>query len=130
MKSILVFALAAVFFAPTFAQKSLEFNDVVNLKGDCTNGTHMIDTVPMGYTWKIENILTSNVSINLEPTPGAYMNISGSNYSYANVPPGSTNNASVLQPIWLKEGETLRAACSNSSNYRYFISILEFKITP
>jgi hypothetical protein len=100
----------------SFAQKRLEFNEIVSFSGSLSNQTITLDTVPVGKAYKITSFIKTHVYIDI-----LVNNISwGSTYGRVN------ENYSF--PIWLKEGDILGVRCFGSTFYSYHISGIEFNI--
>lgn len=119
----------------TCYSQSLDFNRVYNLKGQVgASSTYFaLDTVPAGKTWKIENYgVTGYTGLYMHITGNTYlpMNIvGGSNPVYLAPAPGNGSVSGLSRPIWMEAGEVIYGRNSVTTG-SYWISILEFNVTP
>jgi hypothetical protein len=110
----------------SFAQKRLEFNQVITIDTTITTSSNSITTntviVPIDKTWKIEYFFGDHLQVN--GISLGYMTESSYNYGAA---ARFTSNA-----IWVKEGDQIRfqtGGCGNGCGTRsYFLSAIEFNI--
>jgi hypothetical protein len=111
-KTLLIACLFAGF--SSFAQKRLEFNEIISFSGD--NGIYqysILDTVPTGKAIKITTFnFVGSCSIFINKTTIS---------QYAS---SVTNNL----PIWLKEGDVFGIKNHSNTNTYYQLSGIEFNI--
>lgn len=113
-----------------FSQSNLQFSQVITYSGTLatTNGagdSTATWTVPVGKTWKIES-LSGNAYYYTNSL--VYLILNGTRiFDLTNT------DKQIHLPIWLKAGDAIRIAeYSSSNNYfvTYFISMVEFNLTP
>ena len=127
MKYIYTFLFAAI-SATSFAQGNLQYDSTITLgesitdsypTTSTTNGPQ--STVPVGKTWKIENMIFSDNFIVMINSMPFYVS-SNNNFQF---------------PLWLKSGDTIQFAYNYSGNQfspnntqHYLMSALQFNIVP
>jgi hypothetical protein len=126
MKNILFFSFLSLAVYGR-SQGNLQFNQILTFGGLSNAGALASNlnnylyssppyTVPSGKVWKIENVNVSNSS----------QNIIVNNLYVGPVPTGLNGTS----PLWLKAGDVIRLAQSNSTIYTHFFSIIEFNVVP
>ena len=130
MKYIYTFLFAAI-SATSFAQGNLQYDSTITLGESITDSYPITSTtngpqstVPVGKTWKIENMIFSDnftVKINSMPFYGSYSNI----------------DLRFPFPLWLKSGDTIQFIYNYSGpsgvpnrTEHYLMSALQFNIVP
>ena len=130
MKYIYTLLFVAI-SAACFAQVNLQYDSTITLGESITdyyqtttttNGPQ--STVPVGKTWKIENIIVSdNFIVKINSMPFYLSN------SYTSNP--------IQFPLWLKSGDRIQFAYNYSGSSGiptgtayYFMSALQFNIVP
>ena len=130
MKYIYTLLFVAI-SATCFAQVNLQYDSTITLgesitdsylTTSTTNGPQ--STVPVGKTWKIENIIVSdNFTVKINSMPF---------YISTNV-----SNSRIGFPLWLKSGDTIQFEYNYSGSSMtptrtayYFMSALQFNIVP
>jgi hypothetical protein len=127
MKYIYTFLFAAI-SATSFAQGNLQYDSTITLgesitdsylTTSTTNGPQ--STVPVGKTWKIENMIFSDNFIVMINSMPFYVS-SNNNFQF---------------PLWLKSGDTIQFEYNYSGSSMtptrtayYFMSALQFNIVP
>lgn len=115
------------------AQSNLSFNRVHIVKGLHTGGWTVVDSVPAGKVWKVEAVGTSGyLLIGTEVTPSSILswNINTNIPIHLISPTGSSNQGTLVNPVWLNAGEKIYVNRTNTGNGQYYISVLEFNVTP
>jgi hypothetical protein len=135
MNKILVL-FAMIICNNIFAQGNLQFNQVKTFNGTLPNydslGTTVLSSsstwiVPANKVWKIETKTITDgclfLYINGSKYNDLYVSFAGSGYGVS-----AYNSA----PIWLKAGDQIlfNASCGGIGSRPFFISIIEFNITP
>jgi hypothetical protein len=117
----------------------LQFSKVISNTGTLTfsNGSSDIWTVPAGKVWKIESMTTNQQFIAYNGGVFMYFNLNATKikqYNTANATGSLPSQIENLSPIWLKSGDAIQFTSNTniSANYtcNYYISILEFSVTP
>ena len=127
MKYIYTFLFIAI-SATSFAQGNLQYDSTITLgesitdsypTTSTTNGPQ--STVPVGKTWKIENMIFSDNFIVMINSMPFYVS-SNNNFQF---------------PLWLKSGDTIQFAYNYSgtqfspnNTQHYLMSALQFNIVP
>jgi hypothetical protein len=132
-KTICILLLSTLCSFAAYSQSNLQFNQVLTYAGRLATTTGAGDststwTVPPGKVWKIESASGAFAYV----TSPVYLIVNGIKvfdvYIY-----NSTTTRNVYFPVWLKAGDAVRMAEYNTSNNfytDYFISIVEFNLTP
>ncbi len=133
-KNICILLLSVLCSLALHAQNNLQFSQVLTYSGHLVNANNAGGdssaawTVPTGKVWKIES---ASAAYGYASYP-VYLVVNGIKvfdiYVYS-----STSSRNVYFPIWLKAGDTAKIVeyyPSNSYYTDYFISILEFNLTP
>ena len=130
MKYIYTFLFVAI-SATSFAQGNLQYDSTITLgesitdswpSTTTTNGPEY--TVPVGKTWKIENMIFSQTfAVKINSLPFYLSNSSTSN--------------PIQFPLWLKSGDRIQFAYNYSGSQftpnntqHYLMSALQFNIVP
>jgi len=132
-KTICLLMLSMLCSVAAFSQNNLQFNQVLTYAGHLATTTSAGDstdawTVPQGKVWKIESASAAYGYV----TYPVFLVVNGIKvfdiYIY-----NSSTVRNVYFPVWLKAGDMVRIAEYNTSNNfftDYFISIVEFNLTP
>lgn len=132
-KNVCLLLLMMLFPVTAYAQSNLQFNQVLTYSGHLATTTSAGDsteawTVPQGKVWKIESASAAYGYV----TYPVFLVVNGTKvfdiYIY-----NSSTVRNVYFPVWLKAGDAVRIAEYNTSNNfftDYFISIVEFNLTP
>lgn len=132
-KNLSLLLLSVFFSVASFSQSNLQFSQVLTYAGHLATANNAGDstaawTVPPGKVWKIESA-SSAYGYVIYPV---FLVVNGVKvfdiYIY-----GTNTTKGVYFPVWLKAGDAVRIAeYSTSPNYYtdYFISIVEFNLTP
>jgi hypothetical protein len=127
MKYIYTFLFAAI-SATSFAQGNLQYDSTITLGESITDSYPITSTtngpqstVPVGKTWKIENMIFSDNFIVMINSMPFYVS-SNNNFQF---------------PLWLKSGDTIQFAYNYSgtqfspnNTQHYLMSALQFNIVP
>jgi len=130
MKYIYAFLFVAI-SGTSFAQGNLQYDSTITLgesitdsysSSTTTNGPEY--TVPVGKTWKIENLIISdNFTVKINSMP-----------FYVST---SSNYWTIQFPLWLKSGDRIQFEYNYSGSSMtptrtayYFMSALQFNIVP
>jgi len=127
MKYIYTFLFAAI-SATSFAQGNLQYDSTITLGESITDSYPITSTtngpqstVPVGKTWKIENMIFSDNFIVMINSMPFYVS-SNNNFQF---------------PLWLKSGDTIQFAYNYSGSQfspnntqHYLMSALQFNIVP
>lgn len=132
-KKYLLLVLLSFCSVAANAQSNLQFNQVITYAGNLATTTNAGDstalwTVPAGKVWKIESASSGYAYVNYP----VYLVVNGARAFDISVYATGTTRP-VYLPIWLKAGDGVRIAeysTNNSYFANYFISIVEFNLTP
>jgi len=132
-KNVSLLLLSVLCSFAVYSQSNLQFNQVLTYAGRLATANGAGDstaawTVPAGKVWKIESASGAYAYV----TSPVFLVVNGVKvfdlYIY-----NSSTTRNVYFPVWLKAGDVARIAEYNTSNNfytAYFISIVEFNVTP
>ncbi|MES2850860.1 MAG: hypothetical protein V4685_17500 [Bacteroidota bacterium] len=132
-KNVFLLLLSVLCSVAVHSQSNLQFSQVLTYSGHLATTNNAGDstaawTVPTGKVWKIESASGAYGYV----TYPVYLVVNGIKvfdiYIY-----NSSTTRNVYFPVWLKAGDVVRIAEYNTSNNYYtdyFISIVEFNLTP
>lgn len=133
-KNVFLLLITMLCSVAVYAQSNLQFSQVLTYSGRLANANNAGGdsssawTVPAGKVWKVES---ASAAFGYASYP-VFLTVNGTKvydiYVY-----NSSSSRNVYFPIWLKAGDSARIVeyyPSNSYFTDYFISIVEFNLTP